>query len=171
MKLSKVFTSSAKTNLVTLGWNIAGSAGIVLDTMDRVISSALVTSVVNMISVALTLLISGVIAQDDFGGDDAGADMDLESMMGGDGGGGDGGDPSLVKKMKPKSFLEETTLALQQLGLIIGVAFMVAFLFMVMIGVEKMWEKVGEKYQEITGKNQPEEKDPASLVGTFSRYK
>ena len=88
--------------------------------MDQVISPALVTWAVNMISLAVTLLISGVIAQDDFGGDDAGADMDLESMMGGDGGGGDEDNPSLVKNIKPKSFLEETTLALQQLGLIIG---------------------------------------------------
>jgi len=139
--------------------------------MDQVISPALVTWAVNMISLAVTLLISGVIAQDDFGGDDAGADMDLESMMGGDGGGGDEDNPSLVKNIKPKSFLEETTLALQQLGLIIGVAFMVGFLFMVMVGMEKMWEKAAEKYQVMNGKNQPEEKDPASLVGTFSRYK
>ena len=45
--------------------------------------------------------------------------------------------------------------------------------FLVMVGVEKAWDKLGEKYQQVTGKKQPEleEKDPASLVGTFSRYK
>ena len=52
-----------------------------------------------------------------------------------------------------------------------GVAFMVGFLFMLMVGVEILWEKAQEKYQEVTGKPQQEEKDPASLVGTFSRYK
>ena len=65
----------------------------------------------------VTLLISIVTAQD--GMDDAGADMDLESMMGGDTGGMDQ-NPALVKQVVEKSFLEETTLALQQLGLIIG---------------------------------------------------
>ena len=65
----------------------------------------------------VTLLISIVTAQD--GMDDAGADMDLESMMGGDTGEMDQ-NPALVKQVVEKSFLEETTLALQQLGLIIG---------------------------------------------------
>jgi hypothetical protein len=65
----------------------------------------------------VTLLISIVTAQD--GMDDAGADMDLESMMGGDTAGMDE-NPALVKQVVEKSFLEETTLALQQLGLIIG---------------------------------------------------
>jgi hypothetical protein len=48
---------------------------------------------------------------------------------------------------------------------------MVGFLFMAMVGLEKLWEKMEEKYQEVTGKAQEPEKDPASLVGTFSRYK
>jgi len=112
-------------------------------------------------------------AQDDFGGgDDAGgADLDLESMMGQDGGAMNSKGSASLKPYKEKTFLEESTLALQQLGVIIGVAFMVGFLFMLMVGVEILWEKAQEKYQEVTGKPQQEEKDPASLVGTFSRYK
>jgi len=132
-----------------------------------------IVRIMGISSVIVTLWVSVVRAQDDFGGgDDAGgADLDLESMSGPEGGGGDGGEAALDKQGPPKSFLEETTLALQQLGLILGVAFMVAFLFLLMIGVEKAWEKMGEKYQEMTGKQETEEKDPASLVGTFSRYK
>ena len=74
-----------------------------------------------MLFLQVILFISIVTAQDDFGGgEDAGADMDLESMMGGDSGGMDDKNPSLFKKVVEKTFLEETTLALQQLGVIIG---------------------------------------------------
>ena len=74
-----------------------------------------------MLFVQVILFISIVTAQDDFGGgEDAGADMDLESMMGGDSGGMDDKNPSLLKNVVEKSFLEESTLALQQLGVIIG---------------------------------------------------
>ena len=52
-----------------------------------------------------------------------------------------------------------------------GVAFMVGSLFMLMVGVEVLWGMAEEKYQEVTGKPQEPEKDPAALVGTFSRYK
>ena len=38
-------------------------------------------------------------------------------------------------------------------------------------GIEKLWEKVEEGYQSLRGKPPPQEVDPASLVGTFSRYK
>jgi len=139
--------------------------------MDQLRPSVFISMIVNMTNMIVTLLISVVTAQDDFGGDDAGgADMDLESMTQDTGEAGDK-DPSSVEKVEPKSFLEETTLALQQLGLIIGVAFMVFMGFLVMVGVEKAWDKLGEKYQQVTGKKQPEEKNPASLVGTFSRYK
>jgi len=75
------------------------------------------------------------------------------------------------KKEKELTVIQQTTLALQQLGIVIGVAFMVAFLFMVMIGIEKLWEKLEESYQSMRGKPPPQEVDPASLVGTFSRYK
>ena len=48
---------------------------------------------------------------------------------------------------------------------------MVGSLFMLMVGVEILWGMAEEKYQEVTGKPQEPEKDPAALVGTFSRYK
>ena len=49
-----------------------------------------------MLLVQVILLISIVTALDDFGGgEDAGADMDLESMMRGDSGGMDDKNPSL----------------------------------------------------------------------------
>ena len=38
-------------------------------------------------------------------------------------------------------------------------------------GIEKLWEKMEESYQSMRGKPPPQEVDPASLVGTFSRYK
>ena len=38
-------------------------------------------------------------------------------------------------------------------------------------GIEKLWEKLEESYQSMRGKPPPQEVDPASLVGTFSRYK
>ena len=46
--------------------------------------------------------------------------MDLESMMGGDSGGIDDKNPSLFKTVVEKTFMEETILALQQLGVIVG---------------------------------------------------
>ena len=74
-----------------------------------------------MLLVQVILFISIVTAQDDFGGgEDAGADMDLESMMGGDSGGMDDKNPSLFKTVVEKTFMEETILALQQLGVIVG---------------------------------------------------
>ena len=48
---------------------------------------------------------------------------------------------------------------------------MVGFGFMAMVGIETLCEKAGEKYQAVTGKPREPEKDPAALVGTFSRYK
>jgi hypothetical protein len=89
--------------------------------MDQVPAPGLVTWIMNMLLVQVIHVIGIVTAQDDFGGgEDAGADMDLESLMGGDSGGMDDKNPSLFKKVVEKSFLEESTLALQQLGVIIG---------------------------------------------------
>ena len=73
-------------------------------------------------AMVIVLCISASIAQDDFGGgDDAGgADMDLESMMGGDSAGGNNKNTAQVNPVKEKSFSEESILALKQLGVIIG---------------------------------------------------
>lgn len=140
--------------------------------MDRIIQvQGLTSCLINLVIAVGTLFVSYASAQDDFGSDDAGADLDLESMMGSSGNENMKQGQATPRNFIEKSLLEETSLALQQLGVIVGVAFMVGFLFMVMIGIEILWEKVQEKYQEATGKNQEPEKDPASLVGTFSRYK
>ena len=56
--------------------------------------------------------------------------------------------------------------------ILLGVCFLVGFLFMAMVGVEMAWEKAMDKYNNYRGKNNTsEEQHPASLVGTFSRYK
>jgi len=124
---------------------------------------------VNIVSVILTL----VFAQDDFGGgEDAGSDMDMESMLQTPGSDAKS-DPNAPKPtVKLKTLVEESLSALQQLGFIIGVCFLVGFLFMAMVGVEMAWEKAMDKYNNYRGKNNTsEEQHPASLVGTFSRYK
>jgi hypothetical protein len=91
------------------------------DRMGQVQDSGFVTWIMNMLLVQLILFVRIVTAQDDFGGgEDAGADMDLESMMGGDSGGIDDKNPTLFKTVVEKTFMEETILALQQLGLIVG---------------------------------------------------
>ena len=72
-------------------------------------------SVVVMAVVILTLVMSRVTAQDD-----AGADMDMESMMGGDVGGVDEKNPAQEQQMVEKTFLEESMLAFKQLGAIFG---------------------------------------------------
>ena len=67
---------------------------------------------------------------------------------------------------------EQTILAAQQLGIIVGVALLVGGGFMLMVGLEigagwaldKIYKLCGKKIQE-----NPE--DPAALVGSFKRYK
>ena len=48
---------------------------------------------------------------------------------------------------------------------------MVAFLFLTLVLLEKMWKKLVEKYQAVYGGMIEQEQDPAALVGTFKRYK
>lgn len=54
---------------------------------------------------------------------------------------------------------------------LLGVCFLVGILFMALVGVEMAWEKAMDKYNSYRGKNNAPETHPASLVGTFSRYK
>ena len=58
-----------------------------------------------------------------------------------------------------------------QIIFVTGVAFLVSFLFMVMMAVEKTWEQLMKSYENCEGKGQGKEEDPAALVGTFKRYK
>jgi len=121
----------------------------------------------------LAVIISNVSAQDDFGGgDDAGADLDMESMLGGnDAGGKSTANPNGFNTFQSKTIFEESVSALQQLGFIIGVCFLVGSLFMAMVGLEILYEKVMEKYDSMRGKNEEPETHPADMVGKFSRYK
>ena len=52
-----------------------------------------------------------------------------------------------------------------------GVVFLVAFMFLLLVVLEKMWKKLAEKYQVVCGGMTEQEEDPAALVGTFKRYK
>lgn len=57
----------------------------------------------------------------------------------------------------------------------VGVAFMVGGLFMAMVGMEILCDKIVDKYREVFKKPKllpdVERLHPAELVGTFSRYK
>jgi len=125
---------------------------------------------------AAVLTASVVLGQDDFGGgEDAGGgeDMvDMDSMLAA--GGGQGNSATVMGRSAREeelTYIEQTTRALQQLALVIGVAFLVAFLFMIMIGLEKIYDKLEERYNKAFGQPEPQEEDPAALVGTFKRYK
>ena len=73
------------------------------------------------------------------------------------------------------SFAEQTFLAALELGVIVGVALMVGTLFMLMVGLELLYDKACDKYRQLVKKPKPlpdiERLHPAELVGTFSRYK
>ena len=61
---------------------------------------------------------------------------------------------------------------MQQLSVIVGVALMVGAMFMLMIWLEILMERLEEKCRKILGQqNEDEEVDPAALVGSFKRYK
>lgn len=111
---------------------------------------------------------------DDGGGGDMGDVMDPSLMDMDTAGGGlmaPGGFGGGAKKMA--NLRVQTLLALQELGIVIAVAFMVGGIFMLMIFVEKIWDQVMTAYQKRFGayKEDDVEADPAALVGTFKRYK
>lgn len=80
----------------------------------------------------------------------------------------------LVTTPKP-SFSQQSMRAVLELGIIVGVAFMVGGLFMAMVGMEILCDKLADKYRELFKKPKDlpdvERLHPAELVGTFSRYK
>ena len=54
----------------------------------------------------------------------------------------------------------------------IGVALMVGILFFLMIAVEQTFEWLGNQMSKIFGSKKSEDaEDPATLVGSFKRYK
>ena len=93
--------------------------------------------------------------------------------------GGGGGvaedDPAIataVYAFRKVTTWEQTVLAAQQLGIIVGVALLVGGGFMLMVWIELsiIWvaEKCTKRFGKQIGKD-PE--DPAALVGSFKRYK
>jgi len=129
-----------------------------------------------LLQLLLASTLPGVQAQDDFGGgDDAGGGgeemMDMESMGLDSGGGANKLSGQEGNNLPELTYIEQSTRALQQLALVIGVAFMVGVFFLVMVGCEKVCDKIEEKYKQTQGQNAQQELDPAALVGTFKRYK
>ena len=110
-------------------------------------------------------------------GDDGGGGGDLvdPSLMDVDIGGEellDSGGLGFGNQKKLANLKVQTLLALQELGIVIAVAFMVGGIFMLMIFVEKIWDSVMTVYQKkFGGYKEDDVEDPAALVGTFKRYK
>lgn len=72
------------------------------------------------------------------------------------------------------SLFEQSMLAAQQFGVIVGVALLVGSLFMLMIAVEIGLEWLDNKCAKACGRKNikdVEAPDPAALVGSFKRYK
>lgn len=75
---------------------------------------------------------------------------------------------------KVKSIGEQTFQAALQLGVLVAVSLLVGVLFFVNIGIELCCDAVWNKITDFCGRSKGtdiEEQDPASLVGTFKRYK
>ena len=110
-------------------------------------------------------------------GDDGGGGGDLvdPSLMDVDIGGEellDSGGLGFGNQKKLANLKVQTLLALQELGIVVAVAFMVGGIFMLMIFLEKIWDSVMTVYQKkFGGYKEDDVEDPAALVGTFKRYK
>jgi len=73
-----------------------------------------------------------------------------------------------------KSIGAQTIQAALQFGVLVGVALLVGILFMLNVGVELMCISISEKFSEKFNRHKEpdiEDLDPASLVGSFKRYK
>ena len=61
---------------------------------------------------------------------------------------------------------------MQQLSVIVGVALLVGGMFMLMIWLEILMERLEVRCKKLMGRHHEEpEVDPAALVGSFKRYK
>merc|ERR1719192_628839 len=73
-----------------------------------------------------------------------------------------------------KTIAEQTIQAALQFGVLVGVALMVGILFMLNVGADLLYTAICDKYTSAFSKHKPvdiEYQDPASLVGSFKRYK
>jgi hypothetical protein len=67
---------------------------------------------------------------------------------------------------------EQSMLAMQQFGILVGVALLVGILFALNIGLELLFDAICEKCEDMFGaKKIHKVENPAALVGTFKRYK
>ena len=105
---------------------------------------------------------------DEGGGEDVSDGLDPALM--GEGGGGAGGF-QLPGSLSRAKLASQSIVAVQEFGMVIGVAILVCVLFMLMIYMEKLWTSAVEKLSDLCGKKREDEEDPAALVGTFKRYK
>jgi len=73
-----------------------------------------------------------------------------------------------------KSIAHQTVQAALQFGVLVGVALMVGILFMINVWADMLYTSIVERFQQKFSKNPPvdiENQDPATLVGSFKRYK
>ena len=72
----------------------------------------------------------------------------------------------------PATLGQQTVLAVQQLSVIVGVALLVGSMFMLMIWLEMLMDRLEEKCKKVLGhQKEVPDVDPAALVGSFKRYK
>lgn len=138
----------------------------------------------------------GCLAQDDFQ-DDAGADttgndatsdmMDTDPSLviapknpGGNNNNypSSGGNAKTTKGKKDdtptKTIAEQTLQAALQFGVLVGVCLMVGLLFMFNVWADMLYSHICDRFTQKFSKSPPvdiEDQDPASLVGSFKRYK
>lgn len=78
-----------------------------------------------------------------------------------------------LEGLEDLSLLAETQNALQQFSIVVGVCLMVGILFFCMIAVEKVYDWTISLIKSVVcgTKRGSDPEDPASLVGSFKRYK
>merc|ERR1719195_1159846 len=112
----------------------------------------------------VVLVVDTVLCQDD-----AGADLDLESMsVGQEGPEAGAATPVLVEE---RTLWQQTQRAAMQFSVIAGVCFMVGLAFGLMIVVEESLSRLWTVVERRLGRHQEAELSPAQMVGSFSRYK
>lgn len=91
--------------------------------------------------------------------------VDTEEAPGGNDGGG------FSTKM-PTTYYQMSELAAKQFAVIVGVALLAGGLYMLMIGIDMLTEKLEDVWYTYCGKKKVKDpEDPAALVGSFKRYK
>jgi len=98
--------------------------------------------------------------------------MDDTLLQDVDDGGGDDDDEGFATELEEVSLMMETQNALQQFSIVVGVCLMVGILFFMMIAIETAYDWIFSKIKTVVGaKKTTDPEDPASLVGSFKRYK